>query len=402
MKKKLGILLFLIIISTYFSNAQQSYNSPSSFDFNRQGLVFLSNDSLMLAIFRFRIQNGFSINTLSEDNLDIANSDLSVRRLRFRIGGYLYDKRLTYNFQLSFSRGDMDFNDTQFPNIIRDAMVFWNFTPDFQISFGQTKLPGNRQRVISSADLQFMDRSIVNSRFTLDRDFGLQSGYKFGIGDSKFNLRAALSSGDGRNQVPISSDGFAYTGRLEFLPFGEFTQGGDYIEGDHYFEETPKLSLGISGSHNDRTTRTGGQLGGRLFSQKSFTTLYCDGIMKYNGISVYAEYANRTSASPITKDPTDTNRLAYIYTGSGYLLQASYLTKSNFELALRYALVQPDDKVNFISNADEERNISGNIGYYFRKHRAKALLEVTHRTLTNLTGIERKNWLIRFSTELGI
>jgi hypothetical protein len=43
--------------------------------------------------------------------------------------------------------------------------------------FGQTKLPGNNQRVVSSGSLEFTDRTINNSRFNIDRDFGLFLDY---------------------------------------------------------------------------------------------------------------------------------------------------------------------------------------------------------------------------------
>jgi hypothetical protein len=44
--------------------------------------------------------------------------------------------------------------------------------------FGQTKLPGNNQRVVSSGSLEFTDRTINNSRFNIDRDFGLFLDFK--------------------------------------------------------------------------------------------------------------------------------------------------------------------------------------------------------------------------------
>jgi hypothetical protein len=44
-------------------------------------------------------------------------------------------------------------------------------------NFGQTKLPGNNQRVVSSGSLEFTDRTINNSRFNIDRDFGLFLDY---------------------------------------------------------------------------------------------------------------------------------------------------------------------------------------------------------------------------------
>jgi hypothetical protein len=43
---------------------------------------------------------------------------------------------------------------------------------NWTIGFGQTKLPGNNQRVVSSGS-EFTDRTINNSRFNIDRDFGL-------------------------------------------------------------------------------------------------------------------------------------------------------------------------------------------------------------------------------------
>ena len=55
-----------------------------------------------------------------------------------------------------------------------DAVVKYAFSKNQQIWFGQTKLPGNRERVISSMALQFVDRSNVNSKFNIDRDFGVQ------------------------------------------------------------------------------------------------------------------------------------------------------------------------------------------------------------------------------------
>ncbi len=38
-------------------------------------------------------------------------------------------------------------------NIIRDAAVTWRASPNLQLVAGQTKLPGNRQRTVSSGDL---------------------------------------------------------------------------------------------------------------------------------------------------------------------------------------------------------------------------------------------------------
>src|SRR5690606_39523031 len=68
-------------------------------------------------------------------------------------------------------------------------------------------------------------------------------------------LRGAISSGDGRN-ITASDRGLAYTGRLELLPLGRFTNGGDYFEGDLVREPKPKISVGLTLTSNQDAIRT--------------------------------------------------------------------------------------------------------------------------------------------------
>jgi phosphate-selective porin OprO/OprP len=125
---------------------------------------------------------------------------------------------LNYVIQLAFTRADMDYDDTGFPNIVRDAMILYAVSDHFSVRLGQTKLPGNRQRVTSPGDLQLADRSIVNSTFNIDRDFGLQLYYNNNIQGFNYVLRGAISFGEGRN-ITSSDRGLAYTGRVELLPW---------------------------------------------------------------------------------------------------------------------------------------------------------------------------------------
>ena len=59
-----------------------------------------------------------------------------------------------YALQLSFAPGDVgEIKEGENINIIRDAVVFYRPNKHWNISFGQTKLPGNRQRVNSSGGI---------------------------------------------------------------------------------------------------------------------------------------------------------------------------------------------------------------------------------------------------------
>src|SRR5690606_18954440 len=259
MKIKIGLLLMTTssLLFTLQSRAQERDDRATILNF--KGIQYMSNDSLFYTNFRFRMQNRLGFNNVL-DNEHNDKFDARIRRLRLRMDGYIYTPKISYSIQLAFTRSDQDFDDTGIANIVRDAVIFYNFSDDFYISFGQNKLPGNRQRVNSSGQLQFADRSLVNSNFTLDRDFGVSFNLSKQIGEIPINAKAAISTGEGR-AASGTDNGLAYTGRVEFLPFGNFTNDGDYSEGDIEREETPKLSIGGGYSYNDRTTREGGQLG---------------------------------------------------------------------------------------------------------------------------------------------
>ena len=116
---------------------------------------------------------------------------------------------------------------------MRDAIVYYVPNATWNIGFGQTKIKANRARINSSSALQFVDRSIVNSEFNLDRDFGFFGEYNMRGGEG-FNLSAkgSVTLGEGRNWGSSSNGGLAYTGRLELYPLGRFKSKGDVMEGD--------------------------------------------------------------------------------------------------------------------------------------------------------------------------
>jgi phosphate-selective porin OprO and OprP len=395
--KRIPLVLFLL--TSLFSEAQQI--SPSPYFTFGKGLGIISPDSMYLLNIRFRIQNRAAVRTESASDFTIDQVEARVRRLRLRFDGYVYDPRLTYLLQLSFSRSDMDFDDTGFPNVIRDAMVIYSVNKHFSIGLGQTKLPGNRQRVNSSGDLQLADRSIVNSTFNIDRDFGFQTYYNNYIGKLYFVLRGAISSGEGRN-ITASDNGLGYTGRLELLPFGPFTQGGDYFEGDILREPKPKVSVGLTASHNEKTTRTGGQLGKFLYEQRDMDNLMVDFLFKYKGWALACEWLERDSSDPITTNPNDVNDKRFIYTGFGQNYQGSYYFKSKYEIVGRYSRVSPFEKIQTLDDQTEQFTLG--LNKYIRGHRVKLQGDITYEQNKWLqqTKPDNENWQLRFQIEVGI
>ena len=394
-------ILAVVALASFAIVAQGQRISPSPYFTFGKGLGIISPDSLYLFNIRFRIQNRAAIRTESASDFAIDQVEARVRRLRLRFDGYVYDPRLTYLLQLSFSRSDMDFDDTGFPNVIRDAMVIYAVTKHFSIGMGQTKLPGNRQRVNSSGDLQLADRSIVNSTFNIDRDFGFQTYYNNTLGSSGFYyvLRGAISSGEGRN-ITASDRGLDYTGRIELLPFGPFTQGGDYFEGDILREPKPKVSLGVTLSHNENTTRTGGQLGRFLYGQRDMTTFMTDFLLKYNGFALACEWMRRESPDPVTTN-TDGD-VRFIYTGMGQNYQTSYYFKNKYEVVGRYSRIKPFNSIQTLD--DQTTQYTLGLNKYIRGHRVKLQGDITYEENRWLekTKADSENWQLRFQIEFGI
>ncbi|MCE3297361.1 MAG: phosphate-selective porin [Crocinitomicaceae bacterium] len=383
-------LIFALFFSLFlFSLSGQTDKGIQVFTKNQNGIRLVAKDSLFSCQFQFRMQNRFGYESKSETDFTPETFEFRVRRLRLKAEGFIYNPKWTYKLQLSFSRGDMDWegnkpsNINTSVNVVRDAVVSYNFTKDFSVTLGQTKLPGNRQRVISSGDQQFVDRSIVNATLTLDRDFGVFLSYD----RPYYRIKGAVTSGEGRNSTR-SDKGLSYTGRLEILPLGKFTGKNDYVEGDLEREQKPKISIAGTYNYNVHALRSGGQLGDDLFKPVNIHNVQLDVLFKYKGFAFYDEYCLRLAEdSPVTAN-ADMTQFVNVFHGFGNLAQLSYLFKNNYEIAVRYAFIKPYSALYF--NPDYASvNVNGQDHYhlgvskYINGHRLKVQANLTYNTRTN-------------------
>jgi phosphate-selective porin OprO and OprP len=386
-----------------------------------KGYGLVTADSTFSLNFQFRIQNRAAVYTKSLDDFDPGAFEFRTRRLRLKFDGFVYSPKIGYYIQLSFSRGDMDWRGTDNSdvnssvNVVRDAVIFYNPRPKLRLAFGQTKLPGNRQRVISSGDQQFADRSIVNSTFNIDRDFGFFAHYT----ENYFVLRGAITSGEGRNSfttvdgnsATTANSGLAWTGRVEILPFGKFTGNNDYMEGDLEREPKPKLSIASTYSYNDKAMRQAGQLGNDLYENRGIRNFEIDALFKYKGWAFYNEYMMRDAARPVTVLATDISKTRAILVGRGYLSQLSYLFKNNWEVAGRYSTTIPFHKL--YSQKEERRieQVEAGFAKYLSGHRLKIQGNLVYNAKFDLydAGLQRNIyqfnngwWSGIFQVEIGI
>ena len=193
MKFQKSLIATLVLLASFATRAQDTTESKFG-----KGLVnVVAKDSSYSANFTVRMQSLFTSDWAIPETGDWsdAETNMMIRRARLKFKGFAYSPKLTYKIELGLSNRDIsgasEFT-SEAPRYILDAVAKWNFYENFELWVGQTKLPGNRERVISSADLETVDRSLLNSTFNIDRETGVQLHHSFLLGND-FIVREAVS-----------------------------------------------------------------------------------------------------------------------------------------------------------------------------------------------------------------
>ncbi|PHR49153.1 MAG: porin [Fluviicola sp.] len=343
------LTILFACLTSIFTNAQfGDYSFGEGFRYKAKDTTFS-----IKAAFRFQLLSRSDWDVRNDDVGDIGGLETNflVHRARLKFNGFAFSPRLEYKFELGLTNCDINNPNASYfgggSNVVLDAFVDWNFYGGFTLRAGQTKLPGNRERVLSSANMQFVNRSVLNSKFNLDRDVGLSLSYAKTLG-KQFGVEiiGAFSQGEGRNIIAGNQGGYQYTVRAEFLPLGKFHKKGDYVGSAMYREEKPKLSIGVSVDQNTNAARSRGNLGDFLPADarfKSLQSIFVDFMFKYSGFSMMGEYVIRDTddRNSFYLDESGQNIAGYYYTGAALNLQAGWMFKNNVEIAGRYARLAP-------------------------------------------------------------
>ena len=104
-----------------------------------------------------------------------AQQGLTVRRARVVLQHVSKPLQLESKLELAISPRDLGFSGGVPHNTpALSWSVEWERLRDLHVRIGQFKIGYSRQRVISSGDLQLVDRTLVQSEFNLDRDIGVE------------------------------------------------------------------------------------------------------------------------------------------------------------------------------------------------------------------------------------
>ena len=376
--KLILITLFVTTSSLYGQEVTASKFGKGLLNINAKDSTFSMNISARM---QFLTSSTWS---QSDDSFGSPESNFLVRRARLKFKGFAYSPKLTYKLELGLSNRDIS-GANQFtsnaPRYILDAYVRWNFYKNFTLQAGQGKLPGNIERVISSGDLAMVDRSILNSKFNIDRDLGIQLRHHFKLSEN-FIVKEifAISQGEGRNITAGNLGGHQYTGRVEVLPFGNFKSKGDYRGADLEREQTPKLLVGVVYDLNNDAVKSRSNQGSYLetadgFYQTDVSTLFFDAHFKYRGFSIMAEYADRDADAPLARNADNSLTGAVVNIGNATNFQMGYVLPSNLAITGRYTHINFDE---IVSSKNKITQYTLGLSKYVAKHKLKIQTDATY------------------------
>ena len=386
---KINNALLCISLFLCMNLSSQETNAPK---FGKGLFNLIGKDSSFSMNMSARMQMLGTSNWDLNNGLTNPSSSLLVRRARLKFDGFAYSPKLKYKLELGLSNRDIGKASSftnEAPKYILDAVVKWNFSGNFVLWFGQTKLPGNRERVISSGDLQQVDRSLLNSRFNIDRDMGFQLRHHFNLTDT-FIVREmfSVSQGEGRNITTGNLGGHQYTSRIELLPFGKFASKGDYRGSDLKFEPAPKLALGFTYDFNNDAVKNRSNQGSYMTNDTGFystniSTVFVDAMYKHKGFSVMAEYAYRDAEDAFAKNSDGTLTGDVVQVGNALNLQTGYLLSKTLEISGRYTNIDWDSD---ITGKGAENQYTLGLSKYIVGHKLKVQTDVSYLDLATKTN----------------
>lgn len=361
------------------------------------GVTIASTDENYCLTIKTRMAGGIGLD-FDEDG-GLTNTNFALQKARLNLSGCLFSKKLTYSLQFGFAPADTKALPNGNSSFVRDAVLHYKPNSHWQLSFGQTKVKANRAHMTSSQLLAFTGRSIDDSPFQQDRDFGFFAEYSHKLaGDVHVALKGSVTSGEGRDYGATQKSGLSYNARLELYPFGQFAGGGAFSEVDLAHEQTPKLMLGGAFSYNDRAMRVGGQTGAHTADGlgHDLRQYYADLAFKYQGFALQADFMGRHTSRPVISAGN------YIYKGWGYNFQANYnLPCRKWTMALRSSTLVPDRDIRAMVGYKRDYQATAALTCHLLDNRVKVQAEASYNHQSESTKAYNR-WQCGMVLEVGM
>jgi len=322
------------------------------------------------------------------DFVGVRVNEIFLRRARIKSDGHFFGEVIKYNYEQSLLSGKL-------LNLYADVKIRdW-----FRIRGGQWKSVFTRERVTSSGKQQFVERSIVNRPFTVDRQAGVSV---FGHlmpgtpGDSWYHFEVLTGTGRGNG---FDDDGPMLVARYQWNFLGRDLK---FSSSDLEYHKSPAASMAVAAMRNRSrytrfSTNGGGQLlGFRRGAPGQYTLKQVQGefFLKYRGLSIQNENHWKNVYDNINRTSTD---LRGSYAQAGYFPHYVWnkIPKA-LELGYRYAYV--DRNVGVPGTLTQEHSIVVNV--FLEGHDNKLSFDVGRLSLARVNQPDLYEYRYRFQWDV--
>lgn len=365
-------------------------------EYTKKGFTLESNDGNWLTNLQWRAQMRYSYpfggdpRQIDDFEDDPGQSTFELRRVRMKIGGHGYQPWLKYYFEVDLqpTRDFADESESASSRVIDWRLMLEKY--DFaSLQLGQWKIDYNRERVDSSGKQQFVERSIVNRIFTIDRQVGMMlRGHLFQGTPADMRYYVGAFNGEGRG-VRNDDSRLMYMGRLQWNFLGRDLK---WSQSDTDFTEEPTGQLAFGAAiNNGRCTRWSssgcGSLDGFISpsdaenGQFRTTQWVQETAFKYRGFSWQQEFHWKNIEDRVNNSTTT---LTGLYAQSGYFFHNLFpVVPAPLETAFRYAIVNEPNEDDFsVDNRRQEYTAA--LNWFIDGHRNKVTFDLSHLTLEDM------------------
>ena len=400
---------------------KQEKEFPVIAGWGKKGFTLETRDGLWKTAIQWRFQGRYSYSRRTDadsfSDFDADNeSTFELRRVRMKVGGHGYQPWIKYYFE-------MDWQPTRSSGSGAGAstarLIDWRIDLSkfkwLQLRVGQWKINYNRERVDSSGKQQFVERSIVNNTFTIDRQVGAMLYGHLAPGtlaDSRYYV--GVWNGSGRGEANDDKN-MMYMGRFQWNFLGRDLK---WKQSDTSFHKQPTGSAAFAAYTTigkcTRWSSSGcGTLGFPNSAGNAFTSdgnadngqFRVQGMMeevafKWRGFSFQHEYHWKEIKDKNIREgaPGAKTNLMGSYAQVGYF--PHYLIPAvpkPLEVAFRFAFVDP----NTSEDEDKLKAYTAAFNWFFAGHRNKLTLDGTWFALQQRTGKDLNEQQIRLQWDVS-
>ncbi len=284
---------------------------------------------------------------------------------------------------------------------------------------GKYKIPFSFARSLSGRDLEFADRSMASIYFDINRSlggglYGKSHLWRIPMSWEVAIFNGFLSGGASTGSSGMLDNNFAYSGRIDAFPSGEWGSGsGELADFDWHEALATRIGAGFASSNinrlgssefdSSRVVDSGLQLGPLLpaaVSQYDVTQYAVDGSIKYRGWSTTLEYYIRNINGFQGATIPD------LYDHGFWLQTGKFVVPDKLQLLARWSRIVGDSGTLGVMRQSSDE-IGGGFVWYIRRQHAKFTFDATYLNGASVNSSALNisagdiGWLYRFQFQFA-